>query len=419
MSLFEYSSSDCEEFSGFSSDELKTYSRTETRGKKNKPSNKVASKVVIPTKSSDKKSSDKRLKSSDKPSTKTNKTVQSSDKQSSDSTLFDVTKLSYEDVDKLRQVLGLVPPAEEHIDIASEPNLKISIDSSEILDNDGSNINYHSELDYNDNMSDLDQQVDVNKSLCDALFDEGNSIIHNEWELPKLKAPIKGRAISDSLAKLVNVACSSQCETSEFFEQYKVPENTELLCPPTVNQEIWKTLDKRAHQQDKSLVDIQNLVSVGMVPILQLAELLKTEIAHKPQAKKLLSDSLTIMAQVQYNLSIRRRYFIRPCLKKKYYGICNMSTPVSTKLFGDDINKEVKNCESSISLGKENVRPYFRGRGRYPRGNRYGNYQRYQPYPSQNTGNQVSRGSMRGRRPYRRAASATASATQSVAPNGE
>ena len=81
--------------------------------------------------------------------------------------------------------------------------------------------------------------------------------------------------------------------------------------------------------------------------------------------QRLLSDALTLLGQVQYNLSVRRRYIIRPNLKKKYTSLCNISTPISNQLFGDDIAKEIKNCDSMYGLGKDqgyrmNV---YRGRG--------------------------------------------------------
>ena len=59
-------------------------------------------------------------------------------------------------------------------------------------------------------------------------------------------------------------------------------------------------------------------MATGLTPIIKLAESLKLQIMANNDAKTLLSDSLTLLGQVQYNLSIRRRYFIRPTLKKKY-----------------------------------------------------------------------------------------------------
>ena len=110
------------------------------------------------------------------------------------------------------------------------------------------------------------------------------------------------------------------------------------------------------------------------------------------QAKTLFSDVITLLGQVQFQLSIKRRYMIKPNLKKKYQALYNISTSISTQLFGDDLVKSVKNLDTSVNVGKENYggnsygsgyRPFrprgFVGRGATSRGIRY-NY-RYQPYP--------------------------------------
>ena len=100
---------------------------------------------------------------------------------------------------------------------------------------------------------------------------------------------------------------------------------------------------------------------------------------------------------------------IRPHLKKKYSNLCNINMPITTNLFGDDITRDIKNCDTGISVAKENY-SYFnnrpiRGRGNFRvfRGHR--GYQRFQPYPAygypnyQNYGNQQNYaygGSFRG-----------------------
>ena len=68
-----------------------------------------------------------------------------------------------------------------------------------------------------------------------------------QWSLPKLKTPEtceRGDAISQSLASLVNTACTNLCQTNEIVEKYKVPVNCEAMCPPAVNEEIWADLTR-------------------------------------------------------------------------------------------------------------------------------------------------------------------------------
>lgn len=325
--------------------------------------------------------------------------------QSSDKSLLDISKLTDEDIDTLRSLLGVGSSSEDKTAPASEgcaarskvnerrPNLRIELDADDI-----------SEFDSEHEVLNEDLPLGVNDKFSNVLFGDEET----EWDLPKLKAPEKGKAISSSLAELINLSCTAQCDVEHIINKYQVPENCERSSPPSINQEVWKILDRKSHQNDKSIVDIQNLVAIGFSPIIKLAEILKGSISS--EAKTLISDTLTIMGQIQYNLSIRRRYLIRPCLKRKYSSLCQVSMPITTKLFGDDISKEVKSCESISSLGKENFstsytsyRGYSSGamsRGRSYRrpGFSQGSTGRYQPYPQRGQTSRPYRGRARGRR---------------------
>ena len=59
-----------------------------------------------------------------------------------------------------------------------------------------------------------------------------------------------------------------------------------------------------------------------------------------------------MLCQVQFNLSLRRRYLMRPFLKQKYSGVCNINVPITSYLFGDDVSNELKKCETSYKVGK-------------------------------------------------------------------
>ena len=208
------------------------------------------------------------------------------------------------------------------------------------------------------------QPAELSKNIVDAMFESQNesgeeSNFENQendiWALPKLKGPIKGPAIPQSLANLINTTCTSQCVTDDLVAKHKVPENCDKLCSPMVNNEIWKIMNKRAQSYDKCFSDIQNLVATGVVPIIKLFEVVKPFIAGNSEAKTLFSDVITLMGQVQYNLSLRRRYMIKPHLKKKYHNLCNISMPISTKLFGDDVTKDIKNCDTGCVCCKREL----------------------------------------------------------------
>ena len=100
----------------------------------------------------------------------------------------------------------------------------------------------------------------------------------------------------------------------------------------------------------------------------ELLTVLKDQIQSNAKARTLLSDSITLLGQAQFNLSLRRRYIIRPYLKKKYANLCNINTPITSFLFGDDVQKEIRKCDTSMSVTKEQYNFYgpqrMRGRAR-------------------------------------------------------
>ena len=89
------------------------------------------------------------------------------------------------------------------------------------------------------------QPAELSQNLINTMF-EGTSdieVVENEnefWDLPKLKGPEKGPAISQSLATLINTACTSQCATDNIVNKYRIPSNCDKLTSPMVNNEIWK-----------------------------------------------------------------------------------------------------------------------------------------------------------------------------------
>lgn len=373
LSLFESSES---EFSGFDREDIE-----------NSPSrapNKVKSNVVKITKNQ----SAANATTSGKKVTK-KKTKQTQKNKSVDSgNLIDLDNLNEDSVKKLKDLLGLTNII---------PNTTVSSVNS---------INDDDVPDSDSNHSDMANEIG------NCLFNECPQAVSDDdtnddfsWDLPKLKAPDKGDPISESLATLINTACTKQCQVNNIIEKYKVPANCEFMSAPRVNEEIWGDLMKfrRVQTTDKNLRDIQGLVTAGMIPILSMAKVVQPFISQCPQLKGLISDSLTLLGQAQFQMSIRRRYLLRPSLKTKYSAICNISTPITSYLFGDDVTKELKKCETTVKVGKFFSPNRFPKQGssygpmRTPRGR--GTY-RARPYGGYGNANTYGRPNTLARQPY-------------------
>ncbi|XP_060581765.1 uncharacterized protein LOC132738302 [Ruditapes philippinarum] len=356
---------------------------------------------------------------------------------------FDLKNLSNKDIEGLRTLLGIQPVVQQNPQFLPDcDNYDYNEDNYDYMDDESVNDNYSAvpaALKPNLRVEVAAQDVDIedtgirnlSKDFSSA-FDDGCTDNRLEsdsdtWDLPKLKIPEKGEPVNESLANLINTAFTAQCDLDSILNKYQVPKNCDRAIPPIVNQEIWKTLDKRAHFQDKFMVDIQNLVVSGLGPVVKLLEFVKKNNLMKNEAKCIFSDLFTVLGQVQYNLSLRRRYLIRPYLKKKYSSLCSISMPITTKLFGDDVSKEVKSCDALSYIGKDYTYSNYRGvqRRRSGRGFVNSNFSNYgyqsstynqrsgfrtRPYPLRGQSFKIGLGG-RGRGMRRGAlASATASA---------
>lgn len=70
-----------------------------------------------------------------------------------------------------------------------------------------------------------------------------------------------------------------------------------------------------------------------------------------PTMIRMLSDAVSMLGHVNYDLSLKRRQFIRRALAKKYQDLCNDDHVVTKWLFGEDIHKDMKDVKESQELG--------------------------------------------------------------------
>ena len=205
---------------------------------------------------------------------------------------IDLDNLSEADIQKLRQVIGIesVPPAqflpyesyEDDIqglygDTLDHLAPKMHGMASDIEIIPGENVSVRTPLrtienDISNALYDVQPQHQPNKS-CEEVVTSDNYM----WQLPKLKQPVKGSPISHSLASLINMACTTQCDTDDLVTKYKLPSNCEMMSPPLVNSETWNDINKRAQTYDKAFRDIQSLIASGITPIFELLDILKNK----------------------------------------------------------------------------------------------------------------------------------------------
>jgi len=311
-------------------------------------------------------------------------------KESQNAQPFDIAQLSENDILRLKETLGLLPEKEMEYNepllrpLNEMPNIHVQVNRDDLSDEEV-DLGYYGQQE--------GHGVDLGAALFDDEDVENAGDPYDTWQPPKLKVPERGPEIAPNLANLINTACTVQCDTDLIVGKYKLPKNCTFLGAPEMNEEVHKCLSPRIRTQDGYMKEVQNLLSVGMVPVIKLADKLKAQIQENAEVKGLMSDILTVIGQTQHMLSLRRRFMIRPFLNRKYANLCNRNTPVSSFLFGDEIGRDIKTCDTGVYLGRSNF--VYRGRGRGPRRGRgpYANYggnsyggntfydQRPAPYP--------------------------------------
>ena len=191
----------------------------------------------------------------------------------------------------------------------------------------------------------------------------------------------KGPNVSDSVAKTINERWANKMDAEMLkkkMHKYPAPENCISLNVPRVNTPVWNTLDRYYRGQDIRLCNIQNLcVAAGSAVTKCLDDLVTSDKVDVPGLIRQLTDSVVLLGQANYDLSLRRRDTMRPALSSDYRGICNADNPVTHLLYGEDLQKDLKNVKENQKLGKELKKK------QYNKAHKSYKQKRYRPYSKQ------------------------------------
>jgi len=199
-------------------------------------------------------------------------------------------------------------------------------------------------------------------------------------------------------------------DLDRFKTMYKTPENVKLLCAPKVNPEIWQNLPRRAQALDVSQQYIQQAISRSLITQAQLAQILSQNSTKIPaeitkQLLKLVMDGATQMSLAHKEVSAKRKAQLKPFLAPDCAWICSANVPVTDKLFGDNLDKDIAAAKSSAKI----LRASAPSTNFSPRGKGFGygsqrnlNFRRPSPMSThQRGGRRNFRGSQRGQSPRR------------------
>lgn len=85
------------------------------------------------------------------------------------------------------------------------------------------------------------------------------------------------------------MGCTQKVDLSKFLENVKIPDNCKTLVPPLINSEIWNNLHPNVQQRDRTLQAAQRILGLFIVPMINLAEMFKT---NKLEMKKTIKKNV-------------------------------------------------------------------------------------------------------------------------------
>lgn len=111
---------------------------------------------------------------------------------------------------------------------------------------------------------------------------------NNDWDIPQVNATEKnGPKINEPLGKSVNAAISIKSGKESMVKlekKYERPENCNLLKVPHVKKKILDAIKKKqAHSDDFNIRVIKKSLATGMIPLVQMADLLVNKLELEPQ----------------------------------------------------------------------------------------------------------------------------------------
>ena len=222
-----------------------------------------------------------------------------------------------------------------------------SNDEANNSDADSAGLLYDAEEKGGNNNNDCLTQA-TKEDLLDSIANDLNAEEHTDKD------------VSEDLAKLVNKPWSEKLTTDKLSERLKKhsrPGNLQNLTVPRVNPEIWANMNHTGKRADIRAANTQNIVSkVGSV-LAKCTDTLLTARNNKQSREMNLdeligsnTDALALLGHAQYELSMKRRDAIRPSLNKDYTGLCSQNVPVTSLLFGDDLQQQLNTIKASNKI---------------------------------------------------------------------
>ena len=165
------------------------------------------------------------------------------------------------------------------------------------------------------------------------------------------QAEILSPPVDDNLAAFINEAMTHplpEKELDRIRETYHRPENVNFLLRPTVNRAIWDLMPHDIRGNDLNFQYAQDKIISGILPLVQALNICAQD--NIPEAlTQCITDATVLFANSTMEYNLLRREAIRPRIAKAGQ-LANKERPITTELFGDDVEADLKRIETSQNL---------------------------------------------------------------------
>ena len=186
----------------------------------------------------------------------------------------------------------------------------------------------------------------------------------------------RGREVNDIIARAINYLLTRRAAdhfVSDLMRPWRAPANITYMRPVELNHHISRVIDGTTKRVDASLARTHNTLIKSMVPMCKIANwFVENDDEDQADMLKDMLQGLRLMAITASRILYARRDNVRSHIPKKYEVLTADRHPITTMLFGDDLQQDWERIDHqdflSTLTGQDTGHLSQRGRGSGSRG---------------------------------------------------
>jgi hypothetical protein len=190
----------------------------------------------------------------------------------------------------------------------------------------------------------------VTSSLEDVELDE--DVLNLLGDAPKTDKPL-GKVIHKDVAsrwqEILNKGLSKDIK-DKLAQEYLVPNNCNMLVPPTLNPEAKAALPDALVKRDASLMIRQKQIALAMSALAQATDILIKQKFSASEVLKPISDAARVLCDAHFNETKMRRNFVISAINTNLKEAL-ISSERDTFLFGENVSEKLKAAQAIQKSG--------------------------------------------------------------------